>query len=145
MEATAAGRKSLKEGQMAEQISADIVVIGSGICGCLAAHRLVTQGASVLILEAGPRLDRRRIVRHQRKSPVQGKLDGTLSFVAMGTASQLYPEGQWLSYSGGALSLSGRIHSRCRRHDLALGGARMARPAERFEDQEPLRGRARLA
>ena len=46
---------------MADQLSADIVVIGSGICGCLAAHRLAQEGASVLILEAGPRLDRGRI------------------------------------------------------------------------------------
>src|ERR1700730_14715993 len=38
---------------------------------------------------------------------VQGQLDGALSFFAMGAASQLLPEGQWLSRPSGALSLSG--------------------------------------
>lgn len=47
---------------MPAQRSADVVVIGSGICGALAARRLARQGASVLILEAGPRLDRGRLV-----------------------------------------------------------------------------------
>src|ERR1700730_18541623 len=77
MVATAAGRKSrLKEGWMPEELSADIGVIGSGICGCLAAHRLVTQGASVLILEAGPRLDRGRIVTNYRNSQFKGNWMG---------------------------------------------------------------------
>jgi choline dehydrogenase-like flavoprotein len=54
---------------MAEQLSADIVVIGSGICGSLAALKLLRQGASVLILEAGPIIDRGRIVAAFRNSP----------------------------------------------------------------------------
>jgi glucose dehydrogenase len=54
---------------MPDQQSADIVVIGSGICGALAGQRLALQGASVLILEAGPRLDRGRIVANFRNSP----------------------------------------------------------------------------
>jgi choline dehydrogenase-like flavoprotein len=57
---------------MSDQLSADIVVIGSGIVGSLAAHRLVSQGASVLILEAGPRVDRGRIVSNFRNSPRKG-------------------------------------------------------------------------
>lgn len=54
---------------MSEQLSADIVVIGSGIVGALAAHRLAVQGASVLMLEAGSRNDRGRIVANFRNSP----------------------------------------------------------------------------
>jgi len=52
--------------------SADIVVIGSGIVGSLAAERLARQGASVLILESGPRIDRGTITEHFRNSPNKG-------------------------------------------------------------------------
>ncbi|WP_264816091.1 FAD-dependent oxidoreductase, partial [Gluconobacter kondonii] len=38
---------------MNASFSADVVVIGSGICGSLAAQKLAKAGASVLILEAG--------------------------------------------------------------------------------------------
>jgi choline dehydrogenase-like flavoprotein len=54
---------------MNDQTSADIVVIGSGIVGAAAAERLAKQGASVLILEAGPRSDRGAIVASFRNSP----------------------------------------------------------------------------
>ncbi|HSU04830.1 MAG TPA: GMC family oxidoreductase, partial [Acetobacteraceae bacterium] len=57
---------------MADQLSADFVIIGSGICGSLAANKLVKQGASVLILEAGPRVDRGRIVAAFRNAPDKG-------------------------------------------------------------------------
>lgn len=57
---------------MSGQLSADIVVIGSGIIGSLAARRLAQQGASVLILEAGPRLERARVVAAFRNSPIKG-------------------------------------------------------------------------
>ena len=43
---------------MAASLSADVIVIGSGICGSLAARSLAASGASVLMLEAGPRVDR---------------------------------------------------------------------------------------
>src|SRR5450830_1606014 len=54
---------------MSENTSADIVVIGSGIVGATLAHRLAKQGASVLMLEAGPRFDRGAIVANFRNSP----------------------------------------------------------------------------
>ncbi|MGH8042371.1 MAG: GMC family oxidoreductase [Rudaea sp.] len=54
---------------MAEEHAAEVVVIGSGICGALAAWKLAQQGASVLMLEAGPRLDRGRLVAAFRNSP----------------------------------------------------------------------------
>jgi glucose dehydrogenase len=57
---------------MSGQQSADIVVIGAGIVGALAARRLAQQGASVLILEAGPRLERARVVAAFRNSPIKG-------------------------------------------------------------------------
>lgn len=57
---------------MADQLSADVVVIGSGICGSLAARKLVKQGLSVLILEAGGHIERGRIVAAFRNSTRKG-------------------------------------------------------------------------
>src|SRR4030095_16471050 len=51
--------KSLpREPSMATSNSADIVVVGSGVCGAMVAHEAVQAGLSVVILEAGPRGER---------------------------------------------------------------------------------------
>ena len=39
------------------QPRADVVIVGAGACGSLAACELTARGASVVVLEAGPRLD----------------------------------------------------------------------------------------
>ena len=39
------------------QPRADVVVVGAGACGSLAACELTARGASVVVLEAGPRLE----------------------------------------------------------------------------------------
>ncbi len=57
---------------MSDQLSADFVVIGSGIIGSLTALKLLKQGASVVILEAGPRVNRGQIVARFRNSPRKG-------------------------------------------------------------------------
>jgi choline dehydrogenase-like flavoprotein len=54
---------------MAHAQSADFVVVGSGIIGSLFALRLAQAGASVLILEAGPRVTRAELVARFRNSP----------------------------------------------------------------------------
>jgi glucose dehydrogenase len=77
---------------MAEQLSADVVVIGSGICGSLSAHRLVKQGASVLILEAGPRIDRGQIVANYRNSPRKGDWMGPYPFSPWAPHPQFHPK-----------------------------------------------------
>ena len=57
---------------MTQAPSADVVIVGSGICGCLTAHRLALQGASVTILEAGPRIERGQIVANYRNGAYKG-------------------------------------------------------------------------
>ena len=47
---------------------ADVVVIGSGVLGALAAYELAKAGKSVLIIEAGPRIQRWQIVEAWRNS-----------------------------------------------------------------------------
>ncbi|WP_114193339.1 GMC family oxidoreductase [Edaphovirga cremea] len=51
---------------MADTLTADVVVVGSGVAGGLVAHQLALAGKSVLILEAGPRLSRWEIVENFR-------------------------------------------------------------------------------
>jgi choline dehydrogenase-like flavoprotein len=56
---------------MANSNSADIVVVGSGVAGGLVAHQMALAGASVILLEAGPRIPRWQIVENFRNSPVK--------------------------------------------------------------------------
>ncbi|HEU4698416.1 MAG TPA: FAD-dependent oxidoreductase, partial [Gemmatimonadales bacterium] len=49
--------------------SADVVIVGAGIVGALMAQRLARAGASVLVLEAGPRLALQDVVERYRGSP----------------------------------------------------------------------------
>lgn len=55
--------------------SADVVIVGSGICGSLLALKLARKGVSVLLLEAGPRYDRAQIVENWRNMPPANKSD----------------------------------------------------------------------
>ncbi len=57
---------------MNEKNSADVVIVGSGVSGCLIGSRLAAKGADVLILEAGPRVTRSHIVENFRNSPYKG-------------------------------------------------------------------------
>ncbi|WEK51998.1 MAG: GMC family oxidoreductase [Candidatus Kaistia colombiensis] len=54
---------------MADILSADYIVVGSGIIGSLVARKLALAGASVIILEAGPRVTRGELVARFRNSP----------------------------------------------------------------------------
>ncbi|WP_118181526.1 GMC family oxidoreductase [Paraburkholderia phosphatilytica] len=56
---------------MANATSADIVVVGSGVAGGLVAHQMALAGASVILLEAGPRIPRWQIVENFRNSPAK--------------------------------------------------------------------------
>ena len=48
--------------------SADVVIVGGGVAGLLAAWKLVSEGVKVTVLEAGPRLDRARAMEHFRQA-----------------------------------------------------------------------------
>ena len=54
---------------MADVTAADFVIIGSGIVGSTIARKFAQAGASVLVLEAGPRVTRAEIVARFRNSP----------------------------------------------------------------------------
>ncbi len=54
---------------MTQEESADIVVVGTGVVGCLIAEQLLDAGHSVLMLEAGPRVERWQIVEKYRNLP----------------------------------------------------------------------------
>jgi fructose 5-dehydrogenase large subunit len=47
---------------------ADVVIVGSGVVGALIADQLVDAGHSVLVLEAGPRIDRGEVVENWRNA-----------------------------------------------------------------------------
>jgi fructose 5-dehydrogenase large subunit len=58
---------------MVSTTGADIVIAGTGIVGCLIAEQMLDQGLSVLMLEAGPRIDRGRIIENYRNLPPSAK------------------------------------------------------------------------
>ncbi|AJY45835.1 GMC family oxidoreductase [Martelella endophytica] len=57
---------------MTKTNSTDVVVVGSGIVGALLARKLALAGREVLMLEAGPRIQRDQIVANFRRSPRKG-------------------------------------------------------------------------
>jgi choline dehydrogenase-like flavoprotein len=56
---------------LADQIAADVVIVGSGIAGALAAARLASAGIKVAILEAGAKVERDAAVQRYRDAPIK--------------------------------------------------------------------------
>lgn len=56
---------------MAQEISTDVVVVGAGVAGALIAAELAKAKIRVIILEAGPRIDRAATVEKFRAAPVK--------------------------------------------------------------------------
>jgi len=65
--------------------SADVVIVGTGVVGATIAEELLDKGLSVLMLEAGPRVDRAEIVANFRNLPLGIK----------GSSSSSYPPRDW--------------------------------------------------
>lgn len=57
------------EATVSEQLAAEVVIVGSGVAGALCAYRLALSGVKVLVLEAGPRITRKSVVRQFKKQP----------------------------------------------------------------------------
>jgi glucose dehydrogenase len=53
-------------------ITADVVVVGSGIAGALVATGLAKRGVKVVMIEAGPSVDRGKALRKQQESTFRG-------------------------------------------------------------------------
>lgn len=56
---------------MAERLGGDVVIVGAGIAGTLIAHRLASAGLDVVVLEAGPWVDRAEALRAYRSNPLK--------------------------------------------------------------------------
>jgi choline dehydrogenase-like flavoprotein len=56
---------------MAEPLRADVVIVGAGIAGTLAGYRLARAGVKVLILDAGPRVDRDEALEKYRAALIK--------------------------------------------------------------------------
>jgi fructose 5-dehydrogenase large subunit len=58
---------------MVSKTGADVVIAGTGIVGCLIAEQMLDAGLSVVMLEAGPRIDRGHIIENYRNMPPAAK------------------------------------------------------------------------
>jgi choline dehydrogenase-like flavoprotein len=58
---------------MNSKTGADVVIAGTGMVGCLIAEQMLDAGRSVLMLEAGPDIDRGWIVENYRNMPPSTK------------------------------------------------------------------------
>lgn len=84
--------------------SADIVIVGSGIVGGMMADQLAGQGYSVLVLEAGLRIDRAQAVENWRNMPFDNRagsdFQGLYPQSAYATAPLYFPPNDYVALSG---------------------------------------------
>ena len=83
---------------------ADVVIVGSGIVGGLMADALVSQGYSVLVLEAGPRIERAQAVENWRNMPLHNRagsdFQGLYPQSEYATAPLYFPENDYIKLTG---------------------------------------------
>ena len=85
---------------MTESLIADVVIVGSGVAGGLVANELVTAGLQVMILEAGPRVDRWKIVENYRKNPMKNDFEAPYPPGALAPHPQYNPANNYLILRG---------------------------------------------
>jgi choline dehydrogenase-like flavoprotein len=85
---------------MALNNCADVVVVGSGVAGSLVAHQLALAGASVILLEAGPRIARWQIVENFRNSPAKAGFAAPYPCAPYATHPEYSPSNHYLIQKG---------------------------------------------
>lgn len=89
---------------MAENLSADVVIVGTGICGSFVAYEMAKAGLSVIMLEAGPRYDRAQILENWRNMPPRNKSEYDYAtpypIVAHAPHTNYFPDNGYLIVKG---------------------------------------------
>ncbi|AMO98198.1 GMC oxidoreductase family protein [Collimonas arenae] len=84
--------------------TADVVIVGSGVVGAMIADQLVGLGHSVLILEAGLRIERGQAVENWRNMPFANRLgsdyQGLYPQSPIAPAPLYFPENNYVGLSG---------------------------------------------
>ena len=84
--------------------TADVVIVGSGVVGAMMADQLVARGHSVLILEAGLRIERGQAVENWRNMPFENRIgsdyQGLYPQSPMAPAPLYFPENNYVGLSG---------------------------------------------
>lgn len=84
--------------------TADVVIVGSGVVGAMMADQLAGQGHAVLVLEAGPRIDRGQAVENWRNMPFANRVgsdfQGLFPQSPIAPAPTYYPENNYVNTSG---------------------------------------------
>jgi choline dehydrogenase-like flavoprotein len=80
--------------------SYDVVIVGAGANGALTALRLAQAGASVLLMDAGPRLERWRIVEQFRNSAFKGDFMSPYPPAPYALHPQYSPDNGYLQQKG---------------------------------------------
>lgn len=84
--------------------AADVVVVGSGVVGALIAEQLAGEGRSVLVLDAGLRIERGQVVENWRNMPFANRagsdFQGLYPQSKLAPAPLYWPENDYVGLSG---------------------------------------------
>jgi NAD(P)-binding Rossmann-like domain len=125
------------------QVSADVVIVGSGVCGALVAAHLATRGIKVLVLEAGPRIARPAALAQYRAALIKVPECPYPNAPYAPHATSDRPEGYYLQ--NGPAKFEAILPAAGGRHDLALARHDVLVRPGRFSTAIEFRGWRRLA